>query len=98
MEPGSGYMLFRNPLLKTMWSMESGSGPRYVNLKKIKTLAVAGDRTRVTRVTGGNTYHYTTTTWCLLSDFYTMLYYFVTFRTQFNVYCIRKSLIQNNYF
>ena len=24
--------------------------------------AVAGDRTRVTRVTGGNTYHYTTTT------------------------------------
>ncbi|WZY76990.1 hypothetical protein YC2023_023374 [Brassica napus] len=25
--------------------------------------AVAGDRTRVTRVTGGNTYHYTTTTW-----------------------------------
>ena len=25
-------------------------------------LAVAGDRTRVTRVTGGNTYHYTTTT------------------------------------
>ncbi|KAK7274169.1 hypothetical protein RIF29_15247 [Crotalaria pallida] len=30
---------------------------------KIKTKnAVAGDRTRVTRVTGGNTYHYTTTT------------------------------------
>ncbi|WZY78782.1 hypothetical protein YC2023_025166 [Brassica napus] len=27
-----------------------------------KTNAVAGDRTRVTRVTGGNTYHYTTTT------------------------------------
>ena len=25
-------------------------------------IAVAGDRTRVTRVTGGNTYHYTTTT------------------------------------
>ncbi|CAL9778649.1 unnamed protein product, partial [Musa acuminata subsp. burmannicoides] len=25
--------------------------------------AVAGDRTRVTRVTGGNTHHYTTTTW-----------------------------------
>ena len=24
--------------------------------------AVAGDQTRVTRVTGGNTYHYTTTT------------------------------------
>ena len=24
--------------------------------------AAAGDRTRVTRVTGGNTYHYTTTT------------------------------------
>jgi hypothetical protein len=30
--------------------------------------AVAGDRTRVTRVTGGNTYHYTTTT-LLLSKF-----------------------------
>ena len=27
-----------------------------------KNIAVAGDRTRVTRVTGGNTYHYTTTT------------------------------------
>ena len=27
-----------------------------------KMYAVAGDRTRVTRVTGGNTYHYTTTT------------------------------------
>ena len=27
-----------------------------------KKFAVAGDRTRVTRVTGGNTYHYTTTT------------------------------------
>nr|GEU72970.1 hypothetical protein [Tanacetum cinerariifolium] len=27
--------------------------------------AVAGDRTRVTRVPGGNTYHYTTTTACL---------------------------------
>ena len=30
--------------------------------RKNKTFAVAGDRTRVTRVTGGNTYHYTTTT------------------------------------
>ena len=29
---------------------------------KIKKFAVAGDRTRVTRVTGGNTHHYTTTT------------------------------------
>ena len=29
--------------------------------KKFK-VAVAGDRTRVTRVTGGNTHHYTTTT------------------------------------
>ena len=27
-----------------------------------KQIAVAGDRTRVTRVTGGNTHHYTTTT------------------------------------
>ena len=27
-----------------------------------KKIAAAGDRTRVTRVTGGNTYHYTTTT------------------------------------
>lgn len=32
-----------------------------------KKYAVAGDRTRVVRVTGGNTYHYTTTT--LLSSF-----------------------------
>ena len=32
----------------------------YIYIKKI--IAVAGDRTRVTRVTGGNTYHYTTTT------------------------------------
>ena len=31
------------------------------NGAKIKS-AVAGDRTRVTRVTGGNTHHYTTTT------------------------------------
>jgi hypothetical protein len=30
--------------------------------KKKRYNAVAGDRTRVTRVTGGNTYHYTTTT------------------------------------
>jgi hypothetical protein len=30
--------------------------------RKILKSAVAGDRTRVTRVTGGNTYHYTTTT------------------------------------
>jgi hypothetical protein len=30
--------------------------------KQIKKNAVAGDRTRVTRVTGGNTHHYTTTT------------------------------------
>ena len=29
---------------------------------KQNKFAVAGDRTRVTRVTGGNTYHYTTTT------------------------------------
>ena len=28
----------------------------------LKKNAVAGDRTQVTRVTGGNTYHYTTTT------------------------------------
>ena len=41
--------------------------------KKGKNIsAVAGDRTRVTRVTGGNTYHYTTTTRCSLS--LTMLY------------------------
>lgn len=30
--------------------------------KKKHNFAVAGDRTRVVRVTGGNTYHYTTTT------------------------------------
>jgi hypothetical protein len=29
---------------------------------KQKGSAAAGDRTRVTRVTGGNTHHYTTTT------------------------------------
>ena len=40
----------------------------YLTTSRIKTLekrknnfAVAGDRTRVTRVTGGNTYHYTMT-------------------------------------
>ncbi|OMO91366.1 hypothetical protein CCACVL1_07133 [Corchorus capsularis] len=27
----------------------------------MQNFAVAGDRTRVTRVTGGNTHHYTTT-------------------------------------
>ena len=32
--------------------------------------AVAGDRTRVTRVTGGNTYHYTTTTLLMLDPYY----------------------------
>ena len=31
-----------------------------------KANAAAGDRTRVTRVTGGNTYHYTTTTYARL--------------------------------
>ena len=35
---------------------------------KRKGHAVAGDRTRVTRVTGGNTNHYTTTTLFLLCD------------------------------
>ena len=36
--------------------------------KKKRDDAVAGDRTRVTRVTGGNTHHYTTTTcWHVLS-------------------------------
>ena len=31
-----------------------------------KIIAVAGDRTRVARVTGGNTHHYTTTTWLIV--------------------------------
>ena len=35
---------------------------KYIYKKNYKKYAVAGDRTRVTRVTGGNTYHYTTTT------------------------------------
>ena len=37
----------------------------------MREYAVAGDRTRVTRVTGGNTYHYTTTT--LMADGLTTL-------------------------
>jgi len=36
--------------------------------------AVAGDRTRVTRVTGGNTYHYTTTTLMLMCLFCFILF------------------------
>ena len=37
---------------------------RDLKKRRKKNIAVAGDRTRVTRVTGGNTHHYTTTT-CL---------------------------------
>ena len=36
-------------------------------LKNEKEIAVAGDRTRVARVTGVNTYHYTTTTWLIMA-------------------------------
>lgn len=43
--------------------------------KELKNInAVAGDRTRVTRVTGGNTRHYTTTT--LLYGITSFLYFF----------------------
>ncbi|CAK7339516.1 unnamed protein product [Dovyalis caffra] len=38
--------------------------------KMQKESAVAGDRTRVTRVTGGNTHHYTTTTSLLTRKHY----------------------------
>ena len=41
-----------------------GSVRSEVKMREKKENAVAGDRTRVTRVTGGNTHHYTTTT-CL---------------------------------
>ena len=47
-----------------------------VKMNEKQKNAVAGDRTRVTRVTGGNTYHYTTTTYvCTLS--YTFKYSFM---------------------
>ncbi|CAN7133995.1 unnamed protein product, partial [Brassica rapa subsp. narinosa] len=45
--------------------------------------AVAGDRTRVTRVTGGNTYHYTTTT--LVAKFYLINLYLMTWNLE--IYC-----------
>ena len=41
-------------------------GKKWTHNQKYPKSAVAGDRTRVTRVTGGNTYHYTTTTWMTL--------------------------------
>ncbi|GJV79905.1 hypothetical protein Tco_1515775 [Tanacetum coccineum] len=42
----------------------SGKGKvKSVRTRESNFGAVAGERTRVTRVTGGNTYHYTTTTW-----------------------------------
>ena len=41
-----------------------GSVRSEVKMREKKENAVAGDRTRVTRVTGGNTHHYTTTTCC----------------------------------
>ena len=50
------------------WMTEGSTRPakekdrRALDKKKITQNAVAGDRTRVARVTGGNTHHYTTTT------------------------------------
>ena len=41
---------------------EKGNKSKKVKVNNNKTVAVAGDRTRVARVTGGNTHHYTTTT------------------------------------
>ena len=46
-----------------------GSSSKRKNDQIKQKFAVAGDRTRVTRVTGGNTHHYTTTTWMLTSFF-----------------------------
>ena len=45
-----------------VWSCCGSKKIFYLKKEKKKNYAVAGDRTRVTRVTGGNTYHYTTTT------------------------------------
>ena len=41
---------------------------RWKNCINTKNNAVAGDRTRVTRVTGGNTHHYTTTTLLIVAS------------------------------
>jgi hypothetical protein len=48
-------MAFSHAQLKNLFRLKKKK-------KKKRYNAVAGDRTRVTRVTGGNTYHYTTTT------------------------------------
>ena len=45
-------------VLSVIWANPKSRQKR----KKKNKYAVAGDRTRVTRVTGGNTHHYTTTT------------------------------------
>jgi hypothetical protein len=54
--------------------------------QKQKTkIAVAGDRTRVVRVTGGNTYHYTTTT--LVNTLYFLfIIIFIFFFPQFKLF------------
>jgi hypothetical protein len=45
--------------------------------QKQKTkIAVAGDRTRVVRVTGGNTYHYTTTTLVFKFEYFIFFIYY----------------------
>ncbi|CAN7052971.1 unnamed protein product [Brassica rapa subsp. trilocularis] len=64
-------------------------------LRPERNNAVAGDRTRVTRVTGGNTYHYTTTTWLLnvlfLSLTLTPNQLIPTFNTQKNHYFLSNK-------
>jgi hypothetical protein len=45
---------------------------------KKKIIAAAGDRTRVTRVTGGNTYHYTTTTLMFLWRIFWFKYLYIS--------------------
>ncbi|WZZ48735.1 hypothetical protein YC2023_048842 [Brassica napus] len=45
-----------------LWACDEEKKGKPHEKEKAKKSAVAGDRTRVTRVTGGNTYHYTTTT------------------------------------
>ena len=51
--------------------------PFRANKCKWKENAVAGDRTRVTRVTGGNTHHYTTTPDLFVGR--NLIYFFVSF-------------------
>ena len=59
--------------------------------KQNENIAVAGDRTRVTRVTGGNTYHYTTTTYYLFFTFKSIYIYDEMEQNLFTVLHSNKS-------